>query len=83
MKTWQLQEAKSKLSQLVKCAMITESPQYISVHGKPTAVILSLTAYRRLKQKKKSLVAFLRHSPLMGVHLACLRDQSTDRDVFL
>jgi prevent-host-death family protein len=38
---WQLQEAKNKLSQLVKEAG-QGFPQYITVHGKSTAVVLSI-----------------------------------------
>lgn len=82
MKIWQLQQAKSQFSELVKRA-VNEAPQYISVRGKKTAVILSVEDYQRLKRKKPSLVEFLKGSPLMGVNLSCLRDKSFDRDLDL
>lgn len=45
---WQLQEAKNKLSHLVKQAR-TGHPQYISVHGHEAVVMLSAGDYRRLR----------------------------------
>jgi prevent-host-death family protein len=37
-KTWPLQEAKAKFSELVKL-VATEGPQIVTVHGQPTVVI--------------------------------------------
>ena len=51
---WQLQEAKNKLSQLVKEAN-KGVLQYITVHGKSTAVILSAKDYEKLKKPKAKL----------------------------
>lgn len=51
---WQLQEAKNKLSQLVKAAG-DGTPQYITVHGKSTAVLLSVREYERLSRPKSTL----------------------------
>ena len=50
---WQLQEAKNKLSHVVKEA--DKEPQFITVHGKPAAVVLSAEAYRALVQPSSSL----------------------------
>ena len=50
---WQLQEAKNKLSHVVKEA--DKGPQFITVHGKPAAVVLSAEAYRTLVQPSSSL----------------------------
>ena len=44
---WQLQEAKNKLSQVVKAADQGE-PQYISVRGEQKAVVLSARDFERL-----------------------------------
>ena len=44
---WQLQEAKNKLSQLIKIAD-SGAPQFITVHGRNTAVVLSLHEYQKL-----------------------------------
>jgi antitoxin Phd len=47
MSQWQLQEGKARLSELVKVAE-SEGPQYITVHGEPTAVVLSQNDYEKL-----------------------------------
>ncbi|MDJ0636043.1 MAG: type II toxin-antitoxin system Phd/YefM family antitoxin [Xenococcaceae cyanobacterium MO_188.B29] len=51
---WQLQEAKNKFSQVIKQAQ-QGNPQYITVHGKPTAVIVSIEDYQKLNQPQTSL----------------------------
>ncbi len=51
---WQLQEAKNKLSHVVKEAD-RGIPQFITVHGKQTAVVLSAKEYRKLTQPDSSL----------------------------
>ena len=38
-KEWQLQVAKNKLSEVVKMAQ--QAPQIVTLHGKPTAVVVS------------------------------------------
>jgi prevent-host-death family protein len=43
---WQVQEAKSRLSELLRCAK--ERPQTITQHGRPTAVVLSVEDYHKL-----------------------------------
>lgn len=55
---WQLQEAKNKLSQLVKDAG-KGIPQYITVHGRNTAVILSTKEYVKLKRPESKLSSIL------------------------
>ena len=55
---WQLQEAKNKLSQLVKEAK-KGKPQYITVHGKNAAVLISAQEYERLKQPRSKLSSAL------------------------
>ncbi len=64
---WQLQEAKAMLSEVVKAA--ASRPQFITVHGKETAVILSMENYKKLIRPKQSLYEFIRNSPLYGVEL--------------
>lgn len=83
MHTWQLQEAKSRLSEVVKGAE-REGPQEITVHGRPVAVVLSRADYDRLAGTGESLVAFMRRSPLAGAEdLDLQRDQSSTRVVGL
>jgi antitoxin Phd len=72
-RTWQLQEAKNKLSELVENAL-QDGPQRITRRGKTAAVVVSAREYDRLKRGKEDLVAFLRRSPLRGVPLDRARD---------
>lgn len=81
MRRWQLQEAKARLSEVVKSAR--EGPQEISVRGEPAAVVLSIEEYERLKKKKLSLTEFVRRSGLVGVDLDLERDKSPARDIDL
>jgi len=68
MRTWQLQEAKARLSEVIKQAS-QEGPQTITMRGEPTAVVISKDEYERLKQPRGSFVEFMRKSPLYGVDL--------------
>jgi len=77
---WQLQEAKARLSEVIKKAA-KEGPQKITVHGKATAVVLSSEEYERLKHPRGSFVEFMRRSPLCGLELDLKRDQTITRDV--
>jgi prevent-host-death family protein len=71
---WQLQEAKSKFSQLVRQAL-SEGPQIVTRHGEEVAVVLSIDDYRRLSEPRPSLLELLLDSPLRGSGLELERDQ--------
>ena len=60
-KTWQLQEAKNRLSELIK--MAAQAPQLITLRGEPAAVVISAQSYRKLTESGKSLVELLRSAP--------------------
>jgi prevent-host-death family protein len=62
MQSWQLQQAKARMSELVKRAQL--APQSITLHGKPVAVVVSQATFDALSQAKGSLVDFMRASPL-------------------
>ncbi len=62
MHTWQMQEAKARMSELVKRAQT--QPQDITLHGKSVAVVISRETFDRLPQNQDSLVDFMRRSPL-------------------
>lgn len=80
MHAWQMQEAKSRLSEVVKAAG-NEGPQEITVHGRSVAVVLSRSDYDKLSGSGESLVAFMRRSPLAGDEdLDFSRDQSLTRE---
>lgn len=82
MSRWQLQDAKARLSEVVKKAA-QEGPQHITLHGQPAAVVLSDADYRRLKKRPLRFVDFIRNSPLRGVDLDLTRDRSPPRKVRL
>jgi prevent-host-death family protein len=72
-RTWQLQEAKNKFSEVVEEAL-HNGPQVITRHGADTAVVLSYTEYRRLSLMRKKLSEFFRDSPFAEVELDLTRD---------
>lgn len=82
MRQWQLQEAKAKFSEVVKLANL-EGPQEITMRGQPTAILISLEDFKKIKEKKPSLVSLMRSSPLAGINLDLQRDQSPARDINL
>ncbi len=79
---WPLQDAKARLSELVKKAQ-KYGPQYISVYGDPAVVVISQKEYQSLTTPAISLVDFFRQSPLVGLHLDLSRDKSLNRDIEL
>jgi prevent-host-death family protein len=76
---WQLQEAKARLSEVVKKAA-KEGPQKITVHGESAAVVISSKEYERLKRPKDTLVQFMRRSPLYGLEIDLRREQTLTRN---
>lgn len=79
---WQLQEAKNRLSQVVERA-VREGPQVITVHGKPTAVVVSVDEYDRLARDGCSLSEFFAASPLRDLDLDLERHAGLPREVAL
>ena len=80
MHSWQMQEAKAHISELVKRAQ--HQPQDITLHGKAVAVGGSRETFDRLSQAQDSLVGFMRRSPLYGADdVVFERDQSLTREV--
>jgi antitoxin Phd len=82
--SWQLQEAKARLSDLVRTAA-TDGPQEITVRGEPAAVVVSQADYKKLsgKHDTQSLADFLLSSPLAGLNMDFERDQTLTREVDL
>ena len=80
MQTWQMQEAKARMSEVVKRAQ--NQPQDITLHGKSVAVVISRETFDRLSQSQDSRVDFMRRSPLYGADdITFERDQSLTREV--
>ena len=83
MKTaWALQDAKNRFSEVVEDAL-HKGPQWITRRGHDAVVVVSAPEYRKLKQKKGSLVEFFRESPLFGQDLDLRRSRETARKVDL
>ena len=83
MHVWQMQEAKARLSELVKCAE-SEGPQNITLHGQSVAVVVSRSMFERLTGNEHSLVDFMRRSPLVEADEITLeRNTSLTREVSL
>jgi prevent-host-death family protein len=83
MQSWQMQEAKARISELVKRAQV-DGPQEITMHGKPVAVLISRETFDRLSQQGDSLASFMQRSPLYGLdELEFGRDASPTREVEL
>lgn len=81
MRSWQLHEAKNRLSEVISEAR--GDAQVITVRGQDAAVVLSIDEYRRLTKPQMSLVDFLRDSPLTEVELDLARDSDVGREIAL
>jgi prevent-host-death family protein len=82
MQSWPIQEAKARLSELVKRAQ--QQSQRLTSHGEPVAVVLSAEDYHRHRHAGESLVAFISCSPLVGVDdLDLERSSDFSRDMEL
>ena len=79
---WQLQAAKSSLSKLIKLAANGDA-QTVTVHGKPTAVVVSAEEYARITRHRGKLSAALLRPDLAGEDLEFSRSRDTGRDIEL
>lgn len=74
-RTWQIQEAKNKLSEVVDKA-IKHGPQIITKRGVEAVIVLSYAEYRKAMLNQKKLSDFFRESPLAQVDVDLRRDKS-------
>ena len=80
---WQLQEAKGNFSQLIKRAAGGDA-QVVTVHGKPTAVVVSAEDYARLTRPRRGKLSAVLLRPDLAVEdLDFSRDRDTGRNVEL
>lgn len=76
---WQLQEAKNRLSELVKAAK-TKGPQIITVRGKEEAAVVSIEELRKMRRGDLPLGTYWwKTAP--KVNLVIERSRDTGRDV--
>lgn len=81
MHTWQLQEAKSRFSEVVDLT-ITEGPQLVTRRGADAVVILAAEDYRRLVGEAPNLVDHLLSAP-RGEALVIARSKEPIRNLDL
>lgn len=81
MSSWALQDAKNRLSELVRQAL-REGAQEITIRGEPAVTVIATRELRRLRKQPDNLVDFLRASPLRGLDMPP-RDRDPGRDVDL
>ncbi len=81
MAVWQIQQAKTKLSEVIEEAD-TKGAQIITRHGRERAVVLSIREYRALTAHKPDLRAFLLGGPKFD-RFEIERDRDTGREVNL
>jgi len=80
--SWQLQEAKSRLSQVVDRAL-RDGPQTITLRGKPAVVVVSFEEFQKLARSGTFLREFFKQSPLYGKDLDLERNRDVSREVHL
>jgi len=78
-KTWALQDAKNRFSEVVNRAM-EDGPQLVTRHGREVVVVVSAAEYRKMTQPAESLLEFMQRSPLYGAEdIEFVRDKSLTR----
>ena len=77
---WQLQDAKSKFSEMVEKA-VREGAQIVTKRGKNTVVVMPYAEYEKLIHHGNGLADFLLAYPFGGSELPLERDKSVGRDV--
>jgi antitoxin Phd len=77
---WQLQDAKSKFSEVVELALV-HGAQIVTRRGKKAVVVIPFEEYERLTHHSGSLAQFLLASPLAGTELSIERDKSLPRKI--
>lgn len=81
MHTWQLQEAKSRFSEVVDLTL-KEGPQLVTRRGEEAVVILAVNDYRRLSGQTTNLMDCLLNAP-RGEPMVFERSPESIRDLVL
>jgi prevent-host-death family protein len=82
MARWQVQEAKQRLSELLRSAH-EDGPQVITRHGEEIAVVLDMHEYRRLRGPQITFKDLLTSGPLDVPELELQRSDAPSRVVEL
>jgi antitoxin Phd len=70
---WQLQQAKSRLSELVDSAL-ARGPQTITRRGQEAVVVIAAAEYRRMKGRGKSVADILLEAPRVELDIPRARE---------
>ena len=81
-KSWQLQDAKNRFSEVVELAL-KEGAQTVTKHGKPAVVIVSAAEYQKVIGPAQSLVGLLRECPEDLGEIVRPRDKQVARNHLL
>ncbi len=76
---WQLQDAKSRFSEVVKKAR-KDGPQIVTRRGVEAVVVISIEEYPRLIHPKTNLVTFFKESPLFDSKIDLSRSKDSPRE---
>jgi antitoxin Phd len=76
---WQLQDAKSKFSEVVERAL-AQGVQIVTRRGKKAVVVMPFEEYEMLTHRGGSLAQFLLSSPLAVSELSVERNKSVPRN---
>jgi prevent-host-death family protein len=66
MRSWQLQDAKNKLSEVVDRAL-EEGPQTITRHGEPAVVVVAHRDWKKRARRRVSDLEYLSSCPKVGL----------------
>ena len=69
MRTWQIQEARSRFSELVSAAL-ARGPQRVTRHGKAAVIVVSEADWEQVTRKIPSFGSLLAQCPLEPENLA-------------
>ena len=81
-RSWQLQEAKNRLSEVVDEAA-RNGPQIITRRGVEAAVVVSAADWSKMARRRPPLIELLRRAPRIPGGLDVTRARDTGRDVEL
>ena len=82
MHTWQIQQAKQRLSEVIRLAG-TEGPQMITNRGEPIVWIISDQEYAELTKHQESIVDFFQRSPHREIDFTVERRKDGPRSIDL
>ena len=86
MKTWKLEDAKNRFSEVVRLAL-DDQPQRVTRNGRDAVVVISAYEYERLSAPTQNLFEFLQASPLAkaiaedGIDFEIERARDVPRDI--